>query len=282
METIRLNHFCKVYEYSSIRKSAELLHLSPGSVSKSIKQLEFELGDILFVAEGRGIRATDFAHSLYPKAIDILQNIAALRFKEEKSKQIKIAAGESTGSFLIAPVLNKYFQDYQVSLYQLASGEAERAVADRQIDWALTFEPRAQEGIILHSLAKIQMQIYVSRKVKSEKLSDLSFIVPTAPLGKVPNIERGQDGWPEHILERKVKLKVDGLNTAIQLARHGSDAIFLPEFVGHQISDLKIFKSDQKVHNQKRTLYLMTRPGDDLRTECKRFASMIRTVLTKN
>jgi len=282
METMRLNHFCRVYEHCSIRKSSDVLHLSAGTISKSIKALEKELGEILFVAEGRGIVPTDFAHLLYPKALDIINQISQLKSKNEVSPVLKIAVGESTGTFLIASHLSKYFDTFQVSLYQLESGDVERAIAAKQIDWALTFEPQAHEGIAIHSLAKIPMNIYVSKKHQLKQHEELEFIVPTVPLGKIPTFERGQDGWPDHILPRKIKFRVDGLHTAIKLTCHSSSAIYLPEFVGGKIDELKVCTSVKMPKVQQRTLYLLTRHGDDLRKECKRFASMVRTVLTKN
>ena len=59
MDITKIRYFSVVAETGSVRKAAELMHLSPPALSRAIKQLEEERNVKLFVPSGRGIAITD-------------------------------------------------------------------------------------------------------------------------------------------------------------------------------------------------------------------------------
>ncbi|MCZ6748155.1 MAG: LysR family transcriptional regulator, partial [SAR324 cluster bacterium] len=65
MDINRLKAFRAIVESGSMRRAAELLHRTPGALSKAVAQLEEELGRELFVPSGRGIAVTDEGMRLY-------------------------------------------------------------------------------------------------------------------------------------------------------------------------------------------------------------------------
>ena len=73
MDTRRLAAFKAAYEMGSMAKAAEALFISPQGLSKSISQLEAELGGALFERTNRGVEPTAFARSVYPKAVKIVE-----------------------------------------------------------------------------------------------------------------------------------------------------------------------------------------------------------------
>src|SRR5215468_12696795 len=68
MNITRIKYFSVVAETGSVRKAAELMQLSPPALSRAIKQLEEELGVVLFVPSGRGIALTDQGRLLQQRA----------------------------------------------------------------------------------------------------------------------------------------------------------------------------------------------------------------------
>lgn len=59
--------FCTVYEQGSVTGAAVELHLTQPTVSHALKNLRRQCNDQLFVREGRGLRPTPFAASIFPQ-----------------------------------------------------------------------------------------------------------------------------------------------------------------------------------------------------------------------
>ena len=59
METIRLRHFKAIVDTGGLMKASEVLGITGGGLSKSIKSLEEELGFKLFQQQGRGLELTE-------------------------------------------------------------------------------------------------------------------------------------------------------------------------------------------------------------------------------
>lgn len=71
--------FCKVVETGSLRKASETLFTSPQNVSKSMIQLEQELGVILYDRGPRGVVVTEQGQLVYEHMRDIVSRIEAMR-----------------------------------------------------------------------------------------------------------------------------------------------------------------------------------------------------------
>ncbi|WP_159500451.1 LysR family transcriptional regulator [Microbacterium sp. 18062] len=67
MDLNLLTVFVAVYETGTVTAAAERLFVTQSAVSQSLTRLRRELGDQLFVREGRTLRATPAAHTLYPE-----------------------------------------------------------------------------------------------------------------------------------------------------------------------------------------------------------------------
>ena len=59
--------FCTVYEQGSVTGAAAELHLTQPTVSHALKKLRRQCNDQLFVRDGRGLRPTPFATSIFPQ-----------------------------------------------------------------------------------------------------------------------------------------------------------------------------------------------------------------------
>src|SRR5438128_6994027 len=78
MNLNRLRYFVTVVETGSIRKAAELLHLTPAALSKAIDQLARETGVELVVPDGRGIQPTVRGRAIAQHARRVLDEAALL------------------------------------------------------------------------------------------------------------------------------------------------------------------------------------------------------------
>jgi len=79
MNKRELNYFLKVYEYKSIKKAAEDLFISSQGLSKTIKNLESELGVQLFTRTAHGVEPTVPAHNLKRRAKIIISEFESIK-----------------------------------------------------------------------------------------------------------------------------------------------------------------------------------------------------------
>jgi DNA-binding transcriptional LysR family regulator len=75
MELLQLRHFCTVAKIENITKAAEVLNISQPSLSKTIINLETELGGVLFDRVGRHITLNIRGRIFYDKIQDALYMI---------------------------------------------------------------------------------------------------------------------------------------------------------------------------------------------------------------
>lgn len=72
MDIAQLRCFVAVSRERNIGKAAELLHLTPSPVSRTIRQVENELGTVLFERRYHELIPTEAATQLLPRAVEIL------------------------------------------------------------------------------------------------------------------------------------------------------------------------------------------------------------------
>ena len=79
MDFRQLKYFTVAIELGSLKKAAEQLHISQPAISKSIKDLEDELGSPLLNRGARGVAANALGQSLYNRAKAALADIEQAR-----------------------------------------------------------------------------------------------------------------------------------------------------------------------------------------------------------
>lgn len=78
MDIAQLRCFVAVSRARNIGKAAELLHLTPSPVSRTIRQVENELGTVLFERRYHELAPTEAASHLLPRAVEILALVDSL------------------------------------------------------------------------------------------------------------------------------------------------------------------------------------------------------------
>jgi DNA-binding transcriptional LysR family regulator len=113
MEIHHLKIFTSVYRHKSFSKASKEIKISQPTISEHMKNLETELGCLLFDRMGRSIIPTKEAEFMFPKAMHIIEETE--RLKESviaSSGEIKgeILLGASTipGSYLLPELCNSF------------------------------------------------------------------------------------------------------------------------------------------------------------------------------
>ena len=286
METDRLRQFCVIADSGSLTKAAEILNISLGGLSKSMKVLEDELGYPLFVPVGRGLSVSELGLALYSKARAVLDSVATLKTPEKQTKAIfRVAALEVFTINFLSKIVADHFSKQSMQIIEATPGHLETLVIDRKVDCALTYLPHPRPELQTLKIGSFELKPFAKNcKFKTE--DDVPFIVPASGLDTNPLGVKERDGWPEGVLTRQRSHQVNMLSTALSLAGEGLGAVFMPEFVTRiynktQQKDFHLLPLEgvfKKVH-LRREVYLVKRLGSPESIEIKKLVAGVRAQL---
>jgi DNA-binding transcriptional LysR family regulator len=87
MKIEQLQQLIQVAESGSLNVAAKKLYISRSSLSSSMKQLEDELGESIFVRHSKGIRLTEYGTIVLKQARDICDRIDSTGQLDDELKQ---------------------------------------------------------------------------------------------------------------------------------------------------------------------------------------------------
>ncbi len=237
METNRLRQLLVLSQSSHMRDAAALLGLSHSGLSKSIHQLEEDLGDLLIMKNGRNIELTDYARKILPLISDLLQREDVLRKNSatlSSQKTFKLGSFEVFSTHLLPSLIRELQGNYNViTMKEFVPGAIENAVVERLIDVGITYLPVPRAEIDHLHVSNIQMGIFARQGSSFLKmpLGDMPFVVPDSEMENAPTRMKGLDGWPDYQHPRNIAFRVDLMESALALLRTGLAVAYLPSFI---------------------------------------------------
>lgn len=157
MELRHLRYFVATAEHGSISQAARILHVAQPALTKQIRDLEEELGVVLFERQPRGIHLTPAGRQFLTDAIKILRETAAA-----KERAVRISNGQ-IGSLSIAitvlhallPIVSRIIKTFRasapgvsLSLQQILSGPQIEMICASELDAGfLFFRPSDDESL---------------------------------------------------------------------------------------------------------------------------------------
>ncbi len=147
MEFRVLQYFLAVTREQSISAAAKRLHLSQPTLSRQLKDLEEELGKILFIRSNRKITLTEEGLLLKKRAEEILSLMEKTQKEISVSDEtvegdIYIGAGETEGVRNIVKAVQKIRENYPLVNLHIISGDKSTVLEELDhgiIDFALVF-----------------------------------------------------------------------------------------------------------------------------------------------
>lgn len=135
-----LRTFLVAFEALSFREAAVRLAVSPQVVSRAVKSLEDELGELLFHRNTRRVQPSDFAQQFAPRARQALGGLDAL-FAVAKSPgggplegTVRVAAPSVQGRRLIMPLLMKLAHRHPGLCFDVRLSDAVVDAVEQRID----------------------------------------------------------------------------------------------------------------------------------------------------
>ena len=162
MEFQWLNTFVTAADCGNFRRTAELLFISQPSVTVHIKQLEKELGILLFHREGRKIKLTEegkryLLHAkklleVYQKGLEDLNT-----FSQGYTRKLTLGISPLIADTILPYVIKSYTKQYpevEISVKIIESVEIEQAVLREEVDLGLSCLNSTNQSLICKLLAK--------------------------------------------------------------------------------------------------------------------------------
>ena len=197
MELRVLKYFLETARCGNITKAAELLNVTQPTMSRQIKDLEWELGEKLFERTNYAIKLTPAGELLRERAEDILSmaDKTLLDFKalkeDEITGNIAIACAESKNISFLAKCINHLKTVHPKIKYHLYAGDSERVLEklDKGLfDFAVIVENVDLEKYNCLTVHAVDRWGVVMRR--DAELADRDFIEPKDLIDKQIMISR--------------------------------------------------------------------------------------------
>ena len=175
----QLNYIITISESGSINKAAERLYVSQPSLTSAIKELERELGIVLFNRTGRGVTLTADGMDFLPYARQVYEQYLNLLDKYGKAGERRQKFGVSTQHYSFAvKAFVEMVKNYDVAKYEFALRETRtldvindvaQMVSEIGILYLSEFNRRAilkllnGSGLVFHHLIDCRTYVYLWR-----------------------------------------------------------------------------------------------------------------------
>lgn len=231
METRHLQIFTSVYRTRSFTKAAEELFTSQPTISEHMKNLEDRLGCRLFDRLGRSISPTPEADLLYPKAVEILDEMHKLQTllasaSKTVSGELVIGASTIPGEYSLPQRAAEFNNRYPEVSFEILIKDSGRIIDDISAHKIylgvvgvelpsanLDFRPFEGDELVLAAAADTK----IPSKIDAADLLSHDFIIREQGSGTGKTVEQHLDRIGTDLAHLKIRATL-GSSTAIKEA----------------------------------------------------------------
>jgi DNA-binding transcriptional LysR family regulator len=117
MTLVQLKHFITLARLNSFAKASVALFMTQPALSRSIKALEDELGQLLFDRLGRRIELTPFGQSTLERALALLEDAEHLArggrsIGAQEAGRLRLGLSSGPGALLTVPLMTHFAQQF--------------------------------------------------------------------------------------------------------------------------------------------------------------------------
>ncbi|MEE0509853.1 MAG: LysR family transcriptional regulator [Peptococcaceae bacterium] len=165
MHVNQLIYFSKVVETGAIRVAAQKLHISQPALSKSIKELETELGQVLISRTNRGIQPTAIGWKIYKEFQGMKPIIEGWYATEEQEMApIHISCIHSATSMFLNQIVipfKKTHPSYEIVMQNQYVTEVFDTLKNSPVNIAVTSLPQLEEKRFLEEADKKNLNVHL-------------------------------------------------------------------------------------------------------------------------
>ena len=288
MDIRQLNYFVQVADLGNYSKAAQKLFVSQPALSKTIKNMEEEMGFPFFYIHHKRLHLTDAGRSFYDNAMHVLNDFDTLLsfdYKEHGtiSGHLNIGLSAAAGPALFAHISPKFSAAYpliDISLIEKDSGIIKEQVFNRNIDAAfvdmyyLTKEDMSLFDV--YEVAESDLVAVMSMENPLSKKDQLSF----NDLDGSEIIFFQSDGVSFGLLSDDIKSSKSKIKTVMSssqwhlifdLAEADYGITIAPYYIYDKLHSSRLVAVPFNEPSSKRTIALITKKDDNLPRALKVF-----------
>jgi DNA-binding transcriptional LysR family regulator len=222
MDVHHLKIFVATYRNRSFTRASEELHISQPTISEHIKNLESSLACRLFDRLGRSIMATSEADVLYPRALQLLDDVDSIQ--EEitaagSGVKGKLTIGASTipGTYILprlACSFKKQHPDVSFEILIEDSGRIANMVLQHELLCGIVGARMTSDKLDYAPLLEDDLVLVATKKVLTQKILTLK------NLGTIPFLQREKGSGTRQTFEnflKKHNISIDSFNIVATL-----------------------------------------------------------------
>lgn len=142
----QLTIFLEVYRRKSVSVAAERLHMTQAATSIALRQLEAQLGGLLFNRTTRRLTSTPLADQLAPLAERMLEDLrrieALTRTAEHSVSRVAIACTPTFAAYFLPDLMrsiHEHFPNVHIDVIDVSQSQFIPTITSRQADFGLGF-----------------------------------------------------------------------------------------------------------------------------------------------
>lgn len=256
MTLVQLRQFAVLARVGSFVKAAAQLHMTQPALSRSIKALEQELGQLLFDRVGRAIELTVFGRDTLARVQLLLEDAAQLKSSGQAlhkytTGRVRLGLSSGPGAMLTLPILRhfaRHFPNLQIDITRANTATLAHMLRQRELDAAIvdirSLTPAPDLAVSAHAamrgtfLCRKNHPLARKARLGFQHLSD--YPIASTPLSDEVSrllVERyGEAAHPQ----RMVRYTSDELAYLVELARHSDTVLLAIRSVAPDLVELKV------------------------------------------
>jgi DNA-binding transcriptional LysR family regulator len=236
--------FYYVAKYGSFTKAANALFLNQPNLTRTIKNLEEELGRPLFIRSNKGVKLTPAGEVLYEHVCAALEHFNAAEEEISLNKSleggvISIGASEIALHLYLLPILNRYKSTYpgvKVKISHLSAPGAVAKLNDGLVDLAMFTAPMDSNPEIIAGEIACFKEVPICGEAYHKLIGDKE--ISLAELSSYPVVSFGKRTstyefyfrfFEKHGLEFNPDIEAATADQIIPLVKHNLGVGFVPE-----------------------------------------------------
>jgi len=293
MELRHVRYFDAVAETLNFTRAAERLHVTQSTLSHQIRQMEDELGSVLFDRSGKKVRMTEAGQILRsymtPALEQIDRGVQALRGEGELlTGKLRLGTTPSFNIRMVPSCVATYMHHYpaiQVTVEELAAGAITRRLASGHLDLAVSYRPPDGADLWFEPLYNEELKLVVAashplakrRRVRMVELHHVRMVLLPAQFQTRKLLD---DCFEAAGAEPLVAAQLNSIAPMIELVRHTELAAIIAETAVTPAADLRVIPLEDPTPI--RTPGMLWHKGATRAPSIKHFADIIRRAASQS
>jgi DNA-binding transcriptional LysR family regulator len=235
-----LKYFLELAKTLHMSRAADRLGVTQPTLSHSLKRLEDQVGQPLFLRSKKGLQLTTAGERLREKAQDLLHSWEAVltSVQDEVSEvkgRLRLGCHTAVAEYTLPLFLPEFLKEYpevKLTLQHGLSRHMTEMVVSSQLDVAIAVNPQEHPDLVIKELTRDKVTVWIPKGCAN---MDLLLVEPHLLQSQDILSKLGKKG-----LHFARTLESASLEVLAQLMNAGTGCAILPERVVRAFSDVKV------------------------------------------